>query len=385
MKAKLGTLMALGLSVLLLAPLNSIGKGGGRGGGNTSNTTDEGSGGGGGSSEHGSGGNTNPGEVKGDLYGDLYIIVRDANGEPLYFFWDGLVPAEGGEQVQPIALDEDQWIAEEKQGEWDLPASCEWNGLWLVPMNEEGEVAEGYEEYTQEVELGRLNIARAPEQVLEAGYEEAINSINSASSVESDACGRLTLISAEGVKTIDSPRENLALYKTLMKEGYLPGITLSDGAMGGLKFLKTNNFRGKTLSDVALDQAASFLSGAGDKGTVITVDEIVYLNTTLGINETTYFDFMEYDYDRAGYDGVWVELMNGPINLILVDAVPVDDTIYDAYYVANTEIQRVVFGYTTCVVEEGIAAFFASVNDALQVLTFVHDREPPEVAEAVIE
>ena len=219
MKTKASVWTAIGLAALLLMPVSALaapggGSGGGSGGGHGSGI-EQGSGGG--------RGNSNPGVTKGGLYGDLYIIVRDLNGVPVLYEWDWAdaenpVPEEDAKGfVQPIAIPESEWGG---LGLADLPDSCysEDLELWLVPMNEEGEVAEGYEDYTQEVELGRLNLARAPEAILEAGYEEALNAINSASDVSSDPAGRLLLVIDGEEKTIDSPRENLALYKVLMTE-----------------------------------------------------------------------------------------------------------------------------------------------------------------------
>lgn len=92
-----------------------------------------------------------------------------------------------------------------------------------------------------EVHFGRLNLSRAPEAVLQAAFDEAINSINSIDTIaiSVDAAGRLLLTknvydefvvnpnTGEPVlldtvtKAIDSPLENLALYVKLMRDGHL--------------------------------------------------------------------------------------------------------------------------------------------------------------------
>lgn len=91
-----------------------------------------------------------------------------------------------------------------------------------------------------EVHFGRLNLSRSPEAVLQAAFDEAINSINSEDTIEisRDAAGRLLLtknVYNETIldecgnpiyfglvdKAIDSPLENLALYVKLMKDGHL--------------------------------------------------------------------------------------------------------------------------------------------------------------------
>lgn len=105
-----------------------------------------------------------------------------------------------------------------------------------------------YTDLVQEVSFGRLNLGRAPDAVLDAAFDEAITSINKAASMWIDASGRLVLmtrgydefltdeegnpVDQEGniipveeletvTKAIDSPRENLALYNKLMKDGHL--------------------------------------------------------------------------------------------------------------------------------------------------------------------
>lgn len=118
-----------------------------------------------------------------------------------------------------------------------------------------------WSELIQEVGFGRLNISRSPEAVLQASFDEAINSINSALAIEIDASGRLLLTKqvysdevdpATGypeeteetyVKAIDSPLENLALYVKLLQDGHLvtPGderMPLDRSLNGGIPLWK---------------------------------------------------------------------------------------------------------------------------------------------------
>lgn len=100
-----------------------------------------------------------------------------------------------------------------------------------------------WDDLVQEVEFGRLNLGRAPEAVLDDSFDEAIRSINKARDITLDASGRLVLttdiydefVADENgdpllletvVKAIDSPKENLALYVKLMRDGHL--ITPAD-------------------------------------------------------------------------------------------------------------------------------------------------------------
>lgn len=95
-----------------------------------------------------------------------------------------------------------------------------------------------YADLVQEVEFGRLNLARAPQAVLDASFDEAISNLNAAKDIRIDASGRLMvttdiydefLLNEDGTrvvvetveKAIDSPKENLALYLKLMQDGHL--------------------------------------------------------------------------------------------------------------------------------------------------------------------
>lgn len=95
-----------------------------------------------------------------------------------------------------------------------------------------------YPDLIEEVDFGRLNLGRAPDAVLDDSFDEAIRSINKARDMKIDASGRLVLTTdiydefvadengdpllLETVeKAIDSPKENLALYVKLMRDGHL--------------------------------------------------------------------------------------------------------------------------------------------------------------------
>lgn len=179
------------------------------------------------------------GTMKGDLYGDLYVILRDANGVPILDEFGN---------VQPIDADGN-----------------------LIPINEEGEIEVGYEDLAQEVDFGRLNVGRSPDQVTDQSYAEALATLNSATAITVDASGRI-VVTIDGVqKTIDSPLENLALYITLMENGYLPGLELQDGVeLGSLSFLAD-----PALTTEDLMMAASLFSASSDKFGSITLDTVI--------------------------------------------------------------------------------------------------------------
>jgi|GEM_PF-1016670 len=164
-------------------------------------------------------------EVQGtpkDLYGDLWVLLRDEYGLPI-------LDENGCEQ--PIASEPIEVLDAEGNSTFTN----------IVPMlAEECEVAPEFENYTQEVEIGRMNVVRSSANnpdVLARSLAEAITNINAADSISLDLAGRLVLttnteISDEltGVvttlsedKTIDSPLESLALYMALVVEGRIAG------------------------------------------------------------------------------------------------------------------------------------------------------------------
>ncbi len=68
-----------------------------------------------------------------------------------------------------------------------------------------------------EVEFGRLSVSRSPNKVSDHSLAEALTTLTvTGAVVTQDAAGRL-VITVDGVsKTIDSPLENLALYKAIL-------------------------------------------------------------------------------------------------------------------------------------------------------------------------
>jgi hypothetical protein len=257
------------------------------------------------------------GTSKGDLYGDLWIILRNDNGEPI------LTP-EG--YVQPIDVEGN-----------------------TIPLDEEGKPTNL--DLVQEVEFSRLSVSRAPSKVLSHSLDEATSKILAATDpITLDAAGRVVVDGS----TIDSPLENLALYNAVMTNT-LPADVLAK------------------LGSVSLS-APSLLAAAADKYSEFNVDTLVYLNSFLGINTvvdgvtTDYHDFLT-DYDReATYSGQTVEVLqlvpgSDPATYV-VTSVPLYGT--DGFFTEN-------WVDTT----DGFADdFAAATNDAIQVLEFIHDNEP---------
>jgi hypothetical protein len=117
-----------------------------------------------------------------------------------------------------------------------------------------------------EVELGRLNVARSPDQVLDRALIEAVSSltpemINYYNLSLNEAIAELSL-NFDTVSFIDSPLQNLALL-----EDVLSGGTALENA-------------GVTTGDSVL--AAMLLGAASDKTVPISTNTVIAITTILG-------------------------------------------------------------------------------------------------------
>lgn len=278
------------------------------------------------------------GTKKGDLFGDMYILLRDVNGVPL-------TDANGEELVVAFYYDSTGSL---------VPVTDADGKLVAIPRNEEGDLLTSvtvgettYDVVPGEVELGRLSVGRSPNKVLTHSLDEALSKLTADGAVIAiDASGRLTV---DGT-TIDSPLENLALYEQYMTTGTIPGVTLPEGF-----------------------NPAALLAAAGDKTGTISVDTLVYMNSILGINSgTTYYDFSDYQYDRTA---TWAD---ATATVLVLDAGDPTDPADDVYRPTLVNLYDAVFGGTTWsdpTTDGGADDFAAAANDYLQVIEFVHDNE----------
>ncbi|WP_323785258.1 hypothetical protein [Thalassovita sp.] len=271
------------------------------------------------------------GSNKGDLFGDLWIILRDENGVPI------LTP-EGF--VQPL----------DSEGN-------------LIPLDEEGHPVD--ETLTMEVELGRLNVGRSPSQVLDTRADEVIALLNAATAITLDPAGRIVL-TVDGVdKTIDSPLENLAIYVALLTTGTIPGVADLPGTE--FDFLVDGVF---TAEDLAASTA--FLAAATDKTGVFTADEIAYINAFLGINTATIgsVTYSEIDYSTFTYSRL--DTYGDVTAVVLIEQpdgsfVPTEVNIYDA-----------VFGTLDASAAGSLEAYTLAADDARMVVEYIHEYAVPE-------
>ncbi|QID16430.1 hypothetical protein G3580_01575 [Nitrogeniibacter mangrovi] len=117
-----------------------------------------------------------------------------------------------------------------------------------------------------EVELGRLNVARSPGHVLDQALLEALKTLSATSSLYANSTLQDLLVALDAAPTrVDSPLENLALYKDLLADGVI-----------------TDAPEGITSNTELL--AALFLASASDKTVPISEDTVTAINTILGVS-----------------------------------------------------------------------------------------------------
>jgi hypothetical protein len=294
-------------------------------------------------------GNDDSGTTRGGDYGDLYKLLRDDNGVPVMRQLDNLEW-----YVQPVDV----------------------NGETLE-LDAEGELVDPTRAI--EVDFGRLNIVRSPQSVLDQAFEEAMKVLTAADAVITlDFCGRLTSTYTDDatgetiVKTIDSPRENMALYQHIMKYMFTDRL----GFLGDLGFKPLNI-------------AASCFAAGSDKTGTVDIDEVVYIDgfiDAIGLNPILneheydfnndykwYFNFgdcdgdgSEFEYDRAE---TYADRM--------LEFYVLDGQLYPDWEMKMSVLDymesRGLFTYQWGAVPNTMVSGFAlAVDDAVQVLDAVH-------------
>ncbi|MCP5363686.1 MAG: hypothetical protein H6905_00365 [Hyphomicrobiales bacterium] len=274
------------------------------------------------------------GDMKGDLYGDLYVLLRDLDASDGDGDINGEPELDGNGNEILIGLDGS-----------------------LIYKTAEGDIPEELLEQVQEVEFSRLSVARSPAHVTDHALEEAMTKLEAATSVTLDAAGRIV---ADG-ETIDSPLENLALYHFLMT---------------------TDQAEWPAYIPENVDIPALF-GAAADKATPVTLDTLIYENSILGVNEIdpetrdiTYEDYSSFDYSRSDKYGdvtvSWYEDDDGD----LTDLELQTDSVLNA-----------VFGGEDWVDEHeaaGVDDFAQAADDARAVISFLHEMPIFEPVEADI-
>jgi hypothetical protein len=306
------------------------------------------------------GGGGNAGTAAGALYGDLYVIERNGNGEPMLRSktLDGVTYT----CQQPLAA-----------GCSFLPLNFDKENPPFDPETEDAcAVQTDSTDLLQAVTFGRESVSRAPATVIDKSYAEALKSINLAEpscdesrAIKLDPAGRITMcIAQEGTgtaagmpidaprigraladavyawKTIDAPLENLGLYRATMtngcfgpvseeivtEEGVRETVTteLSPAAKGyltasGLDHLVCSGTLPNAVTKDDMLSSAVFIAAGADKSSPVTLDQIINVNNYLGVNTWTYtraknvktltIDY--FDFKVSGGPGGWFGYTNG--------------------------------------------------------------------------
>lgn len=368
-----------------------------------------------------------PGRGSGDIYSELVIAYRTVDGLPIYVgVPEGFEEDEEAEAlvlpsgyvacVQPIidwnisdafmigyadaALD----LSSAEAPPYDsleIPLTNPADGRTVSPaplgglgwLGEECDVAtnvgatpEGYDPladynlYVEEVHFGRMNSGRSPNKVLDSQLAEAYATLTAPGAViDRDHAGRITVddpaTDPYPDKTIDSPLQNLAIYRELLTHGMLQqSVTLPDWGMDG----RDTEF---------LDWAAAALGASAEKDDYwvdgpINLDLVVYFNRILGIPSQSsgyaiegngaigadgeyYFDYSDYRYTRSfKYPGCAVyQVIGGRVE---------KDTIMHG-----------VFGDEDVVDRQNIFGFATAADDSRRVIAFRHDIDQGIVVMAI--
>jgi hypothetical protein len=300
-------------------------------------------------------------------YGDLYVLYRDINGVPFMTFRDadedGIVD-DDEYFVQPLSASTGEPIELDAYGEIPLDAD---------PMP---------------VDFGRLNIVRSPQSVLDQALGEALKVINAGVAFSVDFCGRLTIwnynpeVPGELIitKTIDSPRESMALYQEIMNHGYTDQLSQLQ--------VWNDNTPGPGIDPYIL--AASCFAAGSDKTGSVNIDEVVYINGFMGClgcdsilneheydfdnNNKWYFNFGDCDchsmfqYNRDVYKTRMIKILVldgvGGYTYDEVSVWLVMEGLWDGVHRFN--------GSAWAGDKTHVDGFATSVDDAVQVLEFVH-------------
>lgn len=289
-------------------------------------------------------GNDDSGTTRGGDYGDLYRLKRDLNGVP------EMIQIGLEYYVRPVGAD-------------GLP----------LELDAEGELVDPTQAI--EVDFGRLNIVRSPQSVLDQAMREALKVIDLGDAFSLDFCGRLSIWNTvDGVlsvtKTIDSPRENMALYQELMNHGF-------SNKLGALV--------GSGIDPYML--AAACFAGGSDKTGTVDIDEVVYINGFINaLGCAPIENVHEYDFNN---ENKWYwnfgncDCTGNPFSynrettfndrMIKIVTLNPDGT-WSSEEVSVLQVMedRGLFKYAYNGEKSLVDGFAAAVDDAVQVLEFVH-------------
>jgi hypothetical protein len=248
---------------------------------------------------------------------------------------------------------------------------------------------------TQEVDFGRINEARSPDTVFESQLEDVIVNLATADCVTLDPAGRLvTSRVVDGTVitgAIDSPLQNLAIYRQLMLSGYLGAATSPLDLPAGI-----------------LDTAARGFGAASDKTGGVNVDMVAYLNQIMGLTERTtltildpkicidmkqevagqvqlvekcFLDYGAYAYNRAINFGALPDPAYIPESAPMegwfeyLSLVPGSDP--PLFQIMQGPVTTAVFADQAGYLNGNIGGFAQAVDDTRAVIDFMHSNPLP--------
>ena len=306
-------------------------------------------------------------------FGDLVFLLRNDSGVPI-------LDAEQCQQPIAFQTDADGTCP-------DTLLNCSGEDPCLVPVDPTTcAVVTEFAGCTQEVDFGRVNVSRAPASVFEQQLADVVVNLATSDCVVSlDPAGRM--VTSAG--TIDSPLQNLAIYRQLMLTGSI-GVSLPQDA-------------------TVLDTAARGLGVSSDKTGEVNVDVVAYLNQIMGLSDpatTTildpkicidvkeevqgtvqlvqkcYLDYGAYDYGR---DTNFVALPAPPY---IPETSPTAGWFEYLAFVPGTELDprfQILEGpiMTAVFADElfsdvNIGGFAQASDDTRAVINFMHDWAIPD-------
>ncbi len=351
-------------------------------------------------------------------YGDLIILLRDANGVPIPSAYPVPVPdpetgdtVDGGRCWQPIAATNfsyEGWVPPDDRVVVPIESTAA-DGGWLIPVDQYTCGVEAFfATHTQEVDFGRINEARSPDEVFESQLEDVVIKLATADSTSLDPAGRMVASSCSLdpeeptlTSTVDSPLQSLAVYRQLMLTGTI-GVPLP-------------HVDDPQLADVLI-AAARGLGTASDKGGAVNADMVAYLNQAMGLDEEPtildpkltqtfreevqgeiltvekqFLDFRAFGYDRgtnfSGPDGVTGGLplpayipKDAPVpgTFEYLDEVVDPPTVPPTFTIVQGPIMAAVFANDPGFPDGNIGGFAQAADDTRAVIDYMHSWPIPD-------
>ena len=309
-----------------------------------------------------------------DEYAAAALDLSSALTSPYDPLGNPLINPADGREVSPVPLGGLGWLGEE----------CDVATTGDTP--EDYDPPEDYNLYVEEVHFGRMNSGRSPTKVLDSQLAEAYVTLTTQGdniNIDRDHAGRITVDDPATPetpdKTIDSPLQNLAIYRELLAHGGLQlqfGVSLPwnwDGMDAGF-----------------LDYAAAALGASAEKDDYwvdgpINLDLVVYFNRILGspgpsldaiqgdgaigADGEYYFD---YSYDNTGFSYTRSAKYPGcawGYEIVGSSLEPFNEPIMSLVFGTLAEPNGVDFS------GDNIFAFATAADDSRRVIAFAHDVE----------